>query len=1070
MFVNDFNLTEEHIKIEDFKENISIENLNNFIRNNKLFINLHNLEFNELNKEIFNKYIELFIHEGNTDNTYFMQLENYINYFDENSLKSIDNINEIDSSFYAKNKIKEYLFMVNFLSDFYKSKYKQKKEYNNDVVDTKTINIKLKKTFTVEENIVSIFSLNDIEYVPIELLFRNENISGLYNNSKIKSIKINDLEKTSLNVNEKREYTSNFVKLFNKIKFKNINDLNNNIDYYYGVLQSYKYKYYDILLNYNIIQLYYVYIKIHGQHEITNLVKYQEIFKLLEIFNSVLLNNEFKFNQLNVIMNTVDKLDSKAESEKIEDAKYSINKLKKINYNLLQNQDYIKNNYKQIEVTQKDINTNTNKIIVISLLLALTFITYAISINYYSLDTSKILSVIIISIIVIVILVNNYVIKNKTYENFEVVRPFEELVEETKELEDTTTDELIKILESETGSLNDAYKKMTELQNAKTSFANANTQYEVLQQGINLSDEIDEYDIDKQISANQSSETKNRVRYETIQKTYDELISNGVSENSALNTNIIQLQTELKKLNREYNKLQKDEQILIGIKIKMDESLDTASRKVERAETQIMEKMKTIDDMSYLLDEYQKMNNDLHILILQKEKIKDLKLKKIDEINKFNIKLLKKLEENSKDSTINETEIVNLDIILSYLIFDIDQLNTQKKNFEDKTTAEEFLIIDIDLEIKTQMASYSAVADRVTQQMVKIANLREMIDNEDMAIQKLAKKIIKLENKNKIRAQESQKLAIKATEEAQIAFKILKQKIEIIKYEIENKPKPIKYKLKLNLNFAIAGEENTAKRYNFKNEILLELSKLLLIPLNRFKIDNINEGSINIFLVFYPSRTYDNRDLSNELLISKLEEILTDEEVNNKLLNTKYLKFTMEISKLDDSGNDQPATIKLLNTSKYLNTDNIISKINNIFDKNSVIIKNLETIITQLENEKRNPNTYYNEINPKLNLEVKKYSEKNLRINNNQNILNSKTDILIHDYINSDYIYKYLSYITLLFSLVFLSYSYLNNYIFVIYILTVIIFLFILFNLYVDIYKNVRRKSKKQYWTKPNKI
>jgi hypothetical protein len=383
---------------------------------------------------------------------------------------------------------------------------------------------------------------------------------------------------------------------------------------------------------------------------------------------------------------------------------------------------------------------------------------------------------------------------------------------------------------------------------------------------------------------------------------------------------------------------------------------------------------------------------------------------------------------------------------------------------------EEYLIINLDLEIKTQMARYSKVADKVTQQMAKIANLKDMIENEDMAIQKLAKKIIELENKNKIRAQQSETMAIKATEEAQIAFKILKEKIQKIKNEIENRPKPIKYKLKLNLNFGIAGDVNTSKRYNFKNEILLELSKLLLIPLNRFKIDNIEKGSINIYLVFYPSRTYDSRDLSNEQLISKLEQILSSEEVNNKLLNTKYLKFTMEISKLDDSLNVVEGTTKLLNTSKYLNTDNIVSKIINFFDKNSIIIKNIENIITQLENEKRNPNTYYNEINPKLNLEVKKYSEKDLKINNNQNILNSKTDILVHDYINSDYIYKYLSYITLLFALVFLSYSYLNNYMLVIYIITVIIFLVILLNLYLDIYKNVRRKSKKQYWTKPNKI
>ena len=285
--------------------------------------------------------------------------------------------------------------------------------------------------------------------------------------------------------------------------------------------------------------MYYVYIKINGRNENTNLVKYQEIFKLLEIFNSVLLNNELKFNQLNVITNTVDKLDSKAESEKIEDAKYSMNKLKEINYNLLQNQDYIRNYYKQVEVTQKDISTNTNKIIVISVLLTLTFITYAISINYYSLDTSKILSVIIISIIVIVILVNNYIIKNKTYENFE-------FVEETTETEDTTTDELIKILESDTGSLTDAYEKMATLQRNKTSLEN--TEYEDLEQGDDLSLEIAGQNIDARIRGNELSEQRNRTKHENIQKAYDKYISEGLSEGSALDANITDLQMPIVKV------------------------------------------------------------------------------------------------------------------------------------------------------------------------------------------------------------------------------------------------------------------------------------------------------------------------------------------------------------------------------------------------------------------------------------------------------------------------------------------------------------------------------------------
>ena len=377
---------------------------------------------------------------------------------------------------------------------------------------------------------------------------------------------------------------------------------------------------------------------------------------------------------------------------------------------------------------------------------------------------------------------------------------------------------------------------MVELQSSKTTISTEVGEYEELEQGDDLSLDIDAQDIAKMEDGNRISRERNRKKYKIIQETYNQLIERGVSESEALSTNITELNTELTRLNREYNRLKDKEQVLIGKKEIMEQSLDIATRKVEKAETQILEKFKTIDDMSTLLDKYQNMNNDLNTIILQKDKIKDLKLKKIDEINKFNIELLKKVEENLSDKNKNETDIASLDLVLSDLIFDIDQLNKQKEDFENKTTIEEDLILQLDLQIKTQLASYSIVADKVTVQMAKIANLREMIENEDMAVQKLAKRIIELENINKIRAQKSEEMAIKAAEEAKIAFKILKQKIEKIKNDIENKPKPIKYKLKLNLNFGIAGEENTAKRYNFKNEILLELSKLLLVPLNRLKI------------------------------------------------------------------------------------------------------------------------------------------------------------------------------------------------------------------------------------------
>ena len=78
------------------------------------------------------------------------------------------------------------------------------------------------------------------------------------------------------------------------------------------------------------------------------------------------------------------------------------------------------------------------------------------------------------------------------------------------------------------------------------------------------------------------------------------------------------------------------------------------------------------------------MNDELHKIILEKDIIKDLKLKKIDEINKFNAELLKKVEENLNDKNKNEEEIESLDLVLSDLIFDIDRLTKEKEYLKIK--------------------------------------------------------------------------------------------------------------------------------------------------------------------------------------------------------------------------------------------------------------------------------------------------------------------------------------------------------------------------------------------------
>lgn len=1010
--------------IQNFENNLSVKNLNEFMTKEKiLFDNFH--EFNGDN-ETFNSLINLFILDTKINNTtYYDNLDTNIHYFNEDYIFATVKINEIDCSFYNTDTIKEYLFMTSFLSDFYKSKYENTNQNNVEreySVNNNTINIKLKFGIGYSGNIESIWytSSKTYEFVPIEVTFNN------IKNSFERDVTIGNLDEQPnrsyvFNLEEKNKHTTDFNKLFNKIKSEIKDELNKNRYYYNSVFLSYKYAYYNILLNYNTIRLYYLYIKKGSNSENSKLIKYQDIYEILLKFYELFSSYEIKLDELIIIIKSVELVDEISESEKNENAKIAINKLQQINYNLLENHDYIKNNYRKVKITKTDIQTNKIKIIVISLLMILSFITFFITINYYSLNTSKLLSIIILSIIVCVILINNYIIKNKTYENFDST-----MLPSDSSITDLMSQEYLDSL--------DVINSEIPTEGAPSTATTQNTIYTDLQKRLNNNNDLDT-DITKYSEAKR--EFRNLTNAYELAKIdhvakiteIDRKISAMTSEITAISTKLNDAKTMLETKQKQLVAIDEQKSILDAL-IRQQTDATDASEKLER-------------DYKTDLENY-------HVEIRQR--LSDIKT----------------YESNTKEQ---ESSTEKLNILKGLIINEIGGIERQIEHkklemLEKKQRAEEAKQALRDAQ--SRLITANADASRAN---AALLTQRAAFAREDHPLQVAAAKAISDAEKAKGEAETEEENVSAIQEKGANAIRIIQAKIKALKDEFNSRPKDITYEIKLDLKYDFVTN-NT----DFDNKILLELSLMLLVPLSRFKLKNKSsddDDNIKLEIIFSPSRLNSSTIYSNSDLITTFKNIFNTPPPESGaakyhldfILNTKYLKFITEIKTIGSvSFPGQNASFS--NKLTYTTQGNLIQK----FEDCNTKMESIKHLIAELDLVDFNPNTYYNEINPRLNLEVKKYSEKNTRIDNDTNILDSKTDILIHDYINSHYIYKHLSYITFLLSFVFLSYSYLNDYILVIYIIATIIFFIIVLHLYIDIYKNVRRKSKKKYWVKPFKV
>jgi hypothetical protein len=1033
----------EGTKIYKIQNYLNLESLKTLVINDDIFGNIDTVTDTDTNKLIIEKYIELYIkHTTNKtnyfDEAYFTELKTNVNLINNRLLIDTENINEIDMTFFANKKIIEYIFLSNFLSNVYESKAKQAQDYKNPNVGKITVKLRTVNSDIDTNDYISTYNYfkgreKQHSFIPINFRFQNAYRGNNYN-----SILADNISEEFEDSSEKKdEYKATFGRMLNKIDFKGkFLDLDSNLDYYKLLLLSYKYNLYSVLINYNIIQLYYAHIKFKSGNSSSDIIKYSEIHDILKQFNNVFKTNEYKFQQLDIIMNSVDKLEYKAESEKIQIAKDQMNRLNEINNTITKSRDNVNKNKEKLITEKRDYNYNKYKIIIISIILLITFASYIISINYYSLETSKFLSLIVFVIVLTVLLFNYLIIK--TTEHFEESEPV--VTDET--ITSTSSSGIISYEEIE-----ENIRKLLELKDQSNLDIQA---YGTTNYGVSLniyndatSDPfqslIEDSNLDDNIK-NAAEATSNKTyQFKQVFDNLNSLIADAESEKIAL---------ELKQADISAN-------------------LTTIETLLANSNTDITSLNELYNQRNSYIEELEANNTLLEGILEKKIELKENLSDEHNNIKEENETLLNDIGDlvNKKSGNIDELE--RLDVIRLNLIANIETYDKEIGKLNEMIEIERPKLKILKGEIESKKEEYNKTSLELVDKMEEIAELESKIGNNSLTIQIIAKKIIDEKERLQKEADDSKIEADAAKLEAELAKEELEKKIAELEYQIENAPIPRTYELYFDLNSNII--DNQIKKENFKNQIITDLTLLLTITSNRFLIQNIlpDEEKVKLTLIFYPSRTTGIEAIKSDILIDTLQVYFASENTNKfaKLINTTYLKFITKIIMLTQTGEPDKEEFFLLDDQQ--NLMHVTGNINRLLSNNKNMLDGIKEIISRLELIETSPNTYYNEINPGIEKEVIKYTDIESQIDYNKNIFNSQINTLKHDNIDSFYIYKYISYITLLLSALFICYSYLNNYSLLIYIIFSIIFVIILFYLFLDIFKNVRRKPKNKYWEKP---
>lgn len=259
-----------------------IKNINNYYNNL--------LHINKIKSSAYDKFTNKIIY-------YYTDNDNVIDYdkIDINKNKKYK-LSEIDASFYMNPNMKKYMFLYDFLREYYLNLAEIKKnKYNIDNASLYNHEFKIRcKYFSSENEINNVYhTASNIEDYVITFKFNNSNTTG----NKFVQPDITNLSDIKLySKNNERIFNNSYDNVYDNVYVNSFNELikivknsdiiiNNDISYHKLLSESYKYKFNKILLTYIILKIIYFYYTKHYP------VKIKEVNDILMKDYPVLLNN-----------------------------------------------------------------------------------------------------------------------------------------------------------------------------------------------------------------------------------------------------------------------------------------------------------------------------------------------------------------------------------------------------------------------------------------------------------------------------------------------------------------------------------------------------------------------------------------------------------------------------------------------------------------------------------------------------------------------------------------------------------------------------------------------------------
>jgi len=1044
----------QHYEFESFMRNVSLSNFTETLLEKKDILIDNDLSKGGLIKDLRDKYFRSIISQEIIETTFFEDLDSYVfyhykNYNVEKNVK-MDKVFDIDMSFFASNTVKQYMFYLDFLAEYYRNLAELKNKKHR--LDTEIF----QHEFNIKTRIIPIDKINKYTSVSIKKDYTTEDKN--YINIKFKLNNVNKyLDLTNINPaaifktmqidkDLDGEYVDSIRILFNKLRITKELSIENRPDYNHLIGLSYKYRFYRLVLDYYVLIIYYIFIRYkrdviaeNTDYNSGGAIKYGEIKKILEDFKIVFQNYTIQLIKLIRIMQSVKKDDRIQESEKIaESVKYK-NKL--INFN--KNIDIRNTQLKRYQVELKNGNTNDKNsktlFIITIITLVISLIIYLSLINNVDINLARTVSPILLIFIIIILLIANYIKKTRYNETFE-------LEAENLEFSDAGAQTIINDLEDRKKQITDSIIDVGEVD---TSWDD---------QGIeNVIDKTSgQYEDDAREDWNTEAQKKLTYKTEYLRdlNTYGDI-------DLARTEHIKKIEGQLISLNNEYNLTVATENDIVARRTSIKAQIDTVNAALERTEASITARFRTIRRLNTLLGEYQDLTDKLGAIVAKKSEIRELEIKESRKLSRENNSLAREIRDKYKEIADSQVKFDEMSIRLKSIILRNEELDEKIQTINTQNLQEQAKTVTTHAQTMTAIAEYRETLADANASAAKIASLESMIKNEDMEIQKWSKEIVRMEGETRAAAEDAKIMAQKATFEAKAVLQIIKEKIDKIKKEIADAPKSIILKIDLNLNYSLAGASGSAKRDTFKNNIIIELSNALLEPPNRFEVlDNIQEGSIILTIKIYPSKSYDSRQLTHTQIANQIIEQSKSSD-NTPIKLSKYLRFVQRVGIVPIDGVLTTEHVVEKPLDYNYETMGIIMKNNS--DEIDNILENL-ILVEGLHNKNR---TYYDEVNPHLKLEVKKFDTIDKQSDIKENVLKSTYNISKHSINYNDNLSSLLINITLLIGVLFVLQSYFDNNIAFINIIATIIFAIMITIFFINIMKPVRTRVSNQYWGKP---